>query len=100
MGGKPQASVQITNQHSKGVKSSVGIAAAAITAVKNARISLNRFKNIPGNKYLPGDPDSAILQNRLTSWSGGRRWYDIFCLDYTQTNITLPGGGVKKTLRL
>ena len=50
---------QLPNQRKRGVKSSVGIA-AAITAY--ARISLNRFKNLPDNKYLGGDTDSAIMQ--------------------------------------
>lgn len=49
----------LPSQNSQGVKSSVGIA-AAITAY--ARISLNRFKNLPDNKYLGGDTDSAIMQ--------------------------------------
>lgn len=42
-----------------GVKSSVSIA-SAITGY--ARIAMNRFKNIPGNRYLGGDTDSAILE--------------------------------------
>lgn len=46
-----------------GVKSSVSIA-AAITAY--ARISMNKYKNIPGNKYLGGDTDSAILEKELS----------------------------------
>lgn len=37
--------------------------AAAITAY--ARISLNRYKNLPDNKYLGGDTDSAIMQYPL-----------------------------------
>lgn len=49
----------LPDQRKRGVKSSVGIA-AAITAY--ARISLNRFKNLPDNKYLGGDTDSAIMQ--------------------------------------
>lgn len=61
-GQRLEDNTKLPNQHSKGVKSSVGIA-AAITAY--ARISLNRFKNIPDNKYLGGDTDSAIMQNRL-----------------------------------
>ena len=47
-----------------GVKSCVAIA-AAITAY--ARVTLNRYKNIPGNKYLGGDTDSVIMQKPLPS---------------------------------
>ena len=53
---------KLPDKDKKGVKSCVAIA-AAITAY--ARISLNRFKNIPGNKYLGGDTDSVIMQNPL-----------------------------------
>lgn len=45
-----------------GVKSSVSIA-AAITAY--ARINISRYKNIPGNKYLGGDTDSAVMEKEL-----------------------------------
>lgn len=61
---------RLPNKNSKGVKSSVGIA-AAITAY--ARISLNRFKNIPGNKYLGGDTDSVIMQTPLPSKLVGKQ---------------------------
>lgn len=53
-----------------GVKSSVPIA-AAITAY--ARMAMYRFKNIPGNPYLGGDTDSAILQFPLDDTYVGKR---------------------------
>ena len=46
-----------------GVRSSVSIA-AAITAY--ARINMNKYKNIKGNKYLGGDTDSAIMEKELS----------------------------------
>ena len=46
----------------RGVKSSVGIA-AAISAY--ARININKFKNLPNNPYLGGDTDSAIFKYPL-----------------------------------
>ncbi|KAI0995205.1 hypothetical protein K3495_g12977 [Podosphaera aphanis] len=53
-----------------GLKSCVAIA-AAITAY--ARISLNRFKNIPDNQYLGGDTDSVILQKPLPATLVGKK---------------------------
>ena len=55
---------RLPSKPSNGVKSCVAIA-AAITAY--ARVTLNRYKNIPGNKYLGGDTDSVIMQKRLAS---------------------------------
>jgi hypothetical protein len=54
----------LPSKPSNGVKSCVAIA-AAITAY--GRVTLNRYKNIPGNKYLGGDTDSVIMQNPLPS---------------------------------
>lgn len=67
---KPNTPKKLPDQDKGGVKSCVAIA-AAITAY--ARISLNRFKNIPGNKYLGGDTDSAILQKPLPSIFVGKQ---------------------------
>lgn len=44
--------------------------AAAITAY--ARINMNRYKNIKGNKYLGGDTDSAIMEKELAGHLVGK----------------------------
>jgi hypothetical protein len=55
-------SLRVPARKKGGVKSSVSIA-AAVTAY--ARISINTFKNIPGNKYFGGDTDSVIMEHPL-----------------------------------
>jgi hypothetical protein len=60
-------SKQFFNQ--KGVPSSVHIA-SAIAAY--ARISINKFKNIPGNTCYYSDTDSVILEKRLDNYLIGK----------------------------
>jgi hypothetical protein len=62
LGKAEDISLRVPARKKGGVKSSVSIA-AAITAY--ARISINMFKNIPGNKYLGGDTDSVIMEHPL-----------------------------------
>lgn len=61
------------------VKSSVCIA-AAITSY--TIISINKYKNIPSNKYLGGDTDSAIMLQPLDPKSVGPA-LGLMKLEYT-----------------